>query len=171
MPMADVCLGAARRRDAAMALATPHAQIHDNDVNVVYRNGTRLELARDSRRDTRSGRRKSGASKAGFQRKHDSSHSWGMTRISKRWPVCCICPGLVPGYQPNDTPPGGALVFELYASSPRSERSIRANVFSAQTLDDELRAERLKSSSPEINGSSAWIWLSDGFSRLNSSSP
>jgi 4-phytase/acid phosphatase len=48
----------------------------------------------------------------------------GMLRL--RW--------LMPGYQLNDTPPGGALVFEVHQSSPSAEPVVRV-FFTAQSLD------------------------------------
>jgi 4-phytase/acid phosphatase len=41
----------------------------------------------------------------------------------------------LPGYQLNDTPPGGALVFEVYGASGGAEPFVRT-FFSAQSLDD-----------------------------------
>ena len=42
---------------------------------------------------------------------------------------------LLPGYQANDTPPGGALVFEVWHTAGASEAFVRT-YFTAQSLDD-----------------------------------
>jgi 4-phytase/acid phosphatase len=41
---------------------------------------------------------------------------------------------LMPGYQLNDTPPGGALVFEVHQTAPSDEPFVRA-FYTAQSLD------------------------------------
>jgi len=54
---------------------------------------------------------------------------------------------LLPGYQPNDTPPGGALVFELWRQAASGEYSVRT-YYTAQTLDQMRRALPLTLDSP-----------------------
>jgi 4-phytase/acid phosphatase len=54
---------------------------------------------------------------------------------------------LLPGYQPNDTPPGGALVFELWRQPAGGKYSVRT-YYTAQTLDQMRRALLLTPDSP-----------------------
>ncbi len=55
---------------------------------------------------------------------------------------------LIPGYQPNDTPPGGALVFELYAPPSGSSGAFVRILFSAQTLDELRSGTSLRNAAP-----------------------
>jgi 4-phytase/acid phosphatase len=54
---------------------------------------------------------------------------------------------LIPGYQPNDTPPGGALVFELWRQPAGGEYSVRT-YYMAQTLEQMRKALPLTLDSP-----------------------
>jgi len=54
---------------------------------------------------------------------------------------------LLPGYQPNDTPPGGALVFELWRQPANGEYSVRT-YYTAQTLEQMRQALPLTLDSP-----------------------
>jgi 4-phytase/acid phosphatase len=54
---------------------------------------------------------------------------------------------LLPGYQPNDTPPGGALVFELWRRPAGGEYSVRT-YYTAQTLEQMRQALPLTLDSP-----------------------
>jgi 4-phytase/acid phosphatase len=54
---------------------------------------------------------------------------------------------LLPGYQPNDTPPGGALVFELWRQAADGEYSVRT-YYTAQTLEQMRQALPLTLDSP-----------------------
>jgi len=54
---------------------------------------------------------------------------------------------LLPGYQPNDTPPGGALVFELWRQPAGGEYSVRT-YYTAQTLEQMRQALPLTLDSP-----------------------
>jgi len=54
---------------------------------------------------------------------------------------------LIPGDQPNDTPPGGALVFELWRQPADGEYSVRT-YYTAQTLDQMRQALPLTLDSP-----------------------
>ena len=54
---------------------------------------------------------------------------------------------LLPGYQPDDTPPGGALVFTLWQSAATGSYSIRLQ-YMAQTLDQMHDATALSVASP-----------------------
>jgi 4-phytase/acid phosphatase len=53
------------------------------------------------------------------------------------------------GYQPNDTPPGGALLFELWQDAPSLDYSIRL-YYIAQSLDQMRRATPLTLSTPPL---------------------
>ena len=53
---------------------------------------------------------------------------------------------LLPGYQPNDTPPGGALFFELWRQ-PNGEYQVRT-YYSAQTLEQMHKALPLTTDNP-----------------------
>jgi len=53
---------------------------------------------------------------------------------------------LLPGYQPNDTPPGGALSFELW-QLPGGEYQVRT-YYSAQTLEQMHKAQPLTAENP-----------------------
>ncbi len=54
---------------------------------------------------------------------------------------------LLPGYQPNDTPPGGALVFELWRQATGGKYSVRT-YYTAQTLEQMRQALPLTLDSP-----------------------
>jgi 4-phytase/acid phosphatase len=54
---------------------------------------------------------------------------------------------LIPGDLPNDTPPGGALVFELWRQPAGGEYSVRT-YYTAQTLEQMRRALPLTLDSP-----------------------
>ena len=54
---------------------------------------------------------------------------------------------LLPGYQPNDTPPGGALVFELWRQPAGGEYSVRT-YYTAQTLEQMRNSLPLTLDSP-----------------------
>jgi 4-phytase/acid phosphatase len=54
---------------------------------------------------------------------------------------------LLPGYQPDDTPPGGSLVFELWRADGGKQYSIRT-YYTAQTLDQMRQAVPLTLGSP-----------------------
>jgi 4-phytase/acid phosphatase len=54
---------------------------------------------------------------------------------------------LLPDYQPNDTPPGGALVFELWRQPAGGEYSVRT-YYTAQTLEQMRKALPLTLDSP-----------------------
>ncbi len=54
---------------------------------------------------------------------------------------------LLPGYQPNDTPPGGALVFELWRQHSSGEYQVRS-YYTAQTLEQMRKALPLTPDSP-----------------------
>jgi 4-phytase/acid phosphatase len=54
---------------------------------------------------------------------------------------------LLPGYQPNDTPPGGALVFELW-SQPAGGAYLVRTYYTAQTLEQMRKAVPLTLDSP-----------------------
>jgi 4-phytase/acid phosphatase len=54
---------------------------------------------------------------------------------------------LIEGYQRDDTPPGGALVFELWLDRPTGEHKVRT-YYTAQTLEQMRRALPLTSTSP-----------------------
>ena len=62
---------------------------------------------------------------------HDSNLSNIQGTLNLTW--------LIPGYQPNDTPPGGALVFELWRQTAGGEYSVRT-YYTAQTLDQMRQA-------------------------------
>jgi 4-phytase/acid phosphatase len=70
---------------------------------------------------------------------HDSNLSNIQGTLNLTW--------LLPGYQPNDTPPGGALVFELWRQPAGGEYSVRT-YYTAQTLDQMRRALPLTPDSP-----------------------
>ena len=54
---------------------------------------------------------------------------------------------LLPGYQPNDTPPGGALVFELWLQPSNGEYQVRS-YYTAQTLEQMHKTLPLTLASP-----------------------
>jgi len=54
---------------------------------------------------------------------------------------------LLPGYQPNDTPPGGALVFELWRQTAGGAYSVRT-YYTAQTMEQMRKAVPLTPDSP-----------------------
>jgi 4-phytase/acid phosphatase len=54
---------------------------------------------------------------------------------------------LLPGYQPNDTPPGGALVFELWQQAAGGEYSVRT-YYTAQTMEQMRQALPLTLDAP-----------------------
>jgi 4-phytase/acid phosphatase len=54
---------------------------------------------------------------------------------------------LIPGYQPNDTPPGGALVFELWRQPAGGEYSVHT-YYMTQTLEQMRKALSLTLDSP-----------------------
>jgi len=54
---------------------------------------------------------------------------------------------LLPGYQPNDTPPGGALVFELWRQPAGGEYSVRT-YYTAQTMEQMRKASPLTLDAP-----------------------
>jgi 4-phytase/acid phosphatase len=70
---------------------------------------------------------------------HDTniSNLSGMLKIS--W--------LLPSYQPDDTPPGGSLVFELWRAAGGKQHSVRT-YYTAQTLDQMRQAAPLTLGSP-----------------------
>jgi 4-phytase/acid phosphatase len=70
---------------------------------------------------------------------HDSNLSNIQGTLNLSW--------LIPGYQPNDTPPGGALVFELWRQPAGGEYSVRT-YYTAQTLDQMRQALPLTPDSP-----------------------
>jgi 4-phytase/acid phosphatase len=53
----------------------------------------------------------------------------------------------LPGYQPDDTPPGGALVFSLWQDPATRQYSVTAD-YIAQTLDQMRELRALTSSAP-----------------------
>lgn len=55
---------------------------------------------------------------------------------------------LIPGYQPDDTPPGGALVFEVYASPLGPNNNVVRAFYSAQTLDQMRTGTTLATAAP-----------------------
>src|SRR5271157_1380290 len=70
---------------------------------------------------------------------HDSNLSNIQGTLNLTW--------LLPGYQPNDTPPGGALVFELWRQPAGGEYSVRT-YYTAQTLEQMRQALPLTLDSP-----------------------
>jgi len=54
---------------------------------------------------------------------------------------------LIPGYQRDDTPPGGALVFELWRQRPNNEYAVRA-YYMCQTLEQMRTARPLTLDAP-----------------------
>jgi len=70
---------------------------------------------------------------------HDSNLSNIQGTLNLTW--------LIPGYQPNDTPPGGALVFELWRQTAGGEYSVRT-YYTAQTLEQMRQALPLTLDSP-----------------------
>jgi 4-phytase/acid phosphatase len=54
---------------------------------------------------------------------------------------------LLPGYQPNDTPPGGALVFELWRQAAGGGYSVRT-YYTAQTMEQMRQALPLTLDAP-----------------------
>lgn len=54
---------------------------------------------------------------------------------------------LIPGYQPNDTPPGGALIFELWRQPASGEYSVRT-YYTVQTLEQMRKAVPLTLDAP-----------------------
>jgi 4-phytase/acid phosphatase len=56
---------------------------------------------------------------------------------------------LLPGYQPNDTPPGGALVFELWRQPAGGAYSVRT-YYTAQTLEQMRQSLPLTLASPPV---------------------
>jgi len=70
---------------------------------------------------------------------HDTnlSNLSGMLRLS--W--------LLPSYQADDAPPGGALIFSLWQSPETTAYSVRLQ-FAAQTMDQMHRATRLTAGEP-----------------------
>jgi 4-phytase/acid phosphatase len=70
---------------------------------------------------------------------HDSNLSNIQGTLNLTW--------LLPGYQPNDTPPGGALVFELWRQPAGGQYSVRT-YYTAQTLEQMRQALPLTLDSP-----------------------
>jgi 4-phytase/acid phosphatase len=70
---------------------------------------------------------------------HDSNLSNIQGTLNLSW--------LLPGYQPDDTPPGGALVFELWRQPAGGQYSVRT-YYTAQTLDQMRQALPLTLHSP-----------------------
>ena len=70
---------------------------------------------------------------------HDSNLSNIQGTLDLAW--------LLPGYQPNDTPPGGALVFELWRQPAGGQYSVRT-YYTAQTLAQMRQAQPLTLDSP-----------------------
>jgi 4-phytase/acid phosphatase len=73
---------------------------------------------------------------------HDSDLGYIQGTLNLSW--------LLPGYQPNDTPPGGALVFELWRRAAGGEYSVRT-YYTAQTLEQMRKALPLTLDSPPAN--------------------
>ena len=59
---------------------------------------------------------------------------------------CSAFPGRLPGYQPDDTPPGGALIFSLWRD-PKGQDFVRLR-YSAQTVDQMRNADPLTLAAP-----------------------
>jgi len=57
----------------------------------------------------------------------------------------------LPGYQPDDTPPGGALVFSIWQQPGAAECSVRTQ-YLAQTMEQMRRATPLNLSAPPAEG-------------------
>ena len=70
---------------------------------------------------------------------HDSNLSNIQGTLNLSW--------LLPGYQPNDTPPGGALVFELWRQPTGGAYSVHT-YYTAQTLEQMRKALPLTLASP-----------------------
>jgi 4-phytase/acid phosphatase len=70
---------------------------------------------------------------------HDNNLGYIQGTLSLSW--------LLPGYQPNDTPPGGALVFELWRQPAGGKYSVRT-YYTAQTLEQMRQALPLTLDSP-----------------------
>jgi 4-phytase/acid phosphatase len=70
---------------------------------------------------------------------HDSTLSNIQGTLNLSW--------LLPGYQPNDTPPGGALVFELWRQPAGGAYSVRT-YYTAQTLEQMRQSLPLTLASP-----------------------
>ena len=70
---------------------------------------------------------------------HDSTLSNIQGTLDLSW--------LLPGYQPNDTPPGGALVFELWRQPAGGAYSVRT-YYTAQTLEQMRKTLPLTLASP-----------------------
>jgi 4-phytase/acid phosphatase len=70
---------------------------------------------------------------------HDSNLSNIQGTLNLSW--------LLPGYQPNDTPPGGALVFELWRQAAGGGYSVRT-YYTAQTMEQMRQALPLTLDAP-----------------------